>query len=171
MRYPPPGAAVPLSPGSPTNNPPVTGPTPVVALLPGTELAYAEMTGGPITSGATVEASADTIVTAPPVFLDGATAILVEYYAPDHRLTASGQVNDIWLFDNGVSLGLLGEFINNGAAAQMRLIPRLMRRLVPAAGSHTYSVRTTVDANTIQVDGSTGGPGVKVPAFIRITKV
>jgi hypothetical protein len=74
----------------------------------------------------------------------------------------------LWLYQDGVSIGTLAT-IQVPAAASMQVPVRVARRLTPAAGSHTYSVRASVSTGSGTVYAGVGGIGVNVPTFIRIS--
>ncbi len=134
------------------------------------ELAYAEITADVVLS-ATTEATANTIVTAPTVTFDGATAVLIEFFSP--RITDGGATDGGWqlfVYDGATSIGSIA-FFQHGAASYIHAPVHARRRLTPAAGSHTYSIRgIKLGVNNATVQGGAGGSGALVPAFIRITK-
>jgi hypothetical protein len=136
---------------------------------PGQELAYAQLTApiNPIT--ALTEAAAQTVVTAPAITLDGATAILVECYCPFLRSPSAGNYGQLFLFDGAVSLGQIAQSYATGGVVDTAI--RTARRLTPSAGAHTYSIRAAGNvAGAILLCGP-GGVGATVPAFIRVTRV
>lgn len=125
------------------------------------ELAYAQVTsGGNIT--ATVEASADTIVTAGAITADGSTAIFVEWFLLG-LASPSSQTTYLLLFDGSTSLGYAG-------LGTSGLNPSISgrRRLTPTAGSHTYSIRGIVTSGTGTFTAGAGGAGNNIPSFIRV---
>lgn len=137
----------------------------------GAERVYTEFTGT-VSVTATVEASADVIVTAAALAADGTSAYLIEFWSqgvrPDNA--GAGRFIILWLFEDGTSIGNLGTLVV--PAAQNDTKPVLAcRRRVPAAGSRTYSIRATVSAGTGSVAGGAGGAGTAMPGFIRITQV
>src|SRR5262245_64876015 len=68
----------------------------------GAELAYAEITAA-VNLTATTEATANTIITAPAVTVDGSTAILIMFYS-QYVYPGTGATS-LWLFQDGVSVG------------------------------------------------------------------
>lgn len=143
---------------------------PVQATASGSELDYVEFTS-PVTPTNTVEASADTVVTAGAVTFDGSTIAIIEFFALNARpaFDAAGRSITFWLFQDGSSIGSIG-FISTPAASANNVPVHISRRMTPSAGSHTYSIRCTVNAGTGLVSASTGGAGAALPGFIRITR-
>ncbi len=140
------------------------------------ELAYAENTAGPFSVTATVEASANTIVTAGSVTLDGVQNVIVEWGAasliPD---PVGGRWINIVLFDNGSSIGILGGTENENWSTGGTLLGSVHtpvhqeRRLAaPSAGAHVYSIRAFVSSGTGTINAGTGGSGSDMPAYIRV---
>lgn len=139
--------------------------------LPGHEYAHKEFTGY-VTISATTEATATTIVTAPAVTFDGATAVLIEFYAMDFLSNAHASGNAVFLalYEDGASIGQIG-VLSISANANLQVPVRVARKKTPSAGSHTYSIRGyRTNADGIAVAGS-GGSGDEMPGFIRITRV
>ena len=133
------------------------------------ELAQASITAS-VTITATAEGSATTIITAPAVTVDGSTDIIVEFFAPAVVSGGSGD-NVIELYQDGSAIGLWSESINPSSASNMSTSVRLIRRLTPASGSHTYSARGWKAASgSFTVNAGTGGSGHYMPATIRIFK-
>lgn len=131
------------------------------------ELAYAEFTS-PVSITATVEASADSVVSAGAVTFDGSTEVFVEFFCPAARPAASASVSlEVWLFDGSSSIGRIA-LINSQAANNANTPVEGRRRLTPSAASHTYSVRATVTSGTGSVTAGAGGAGNYVPGYIRI---
>ena len=118
-----------------------------------------------VTISATTEATANQVVAAPAVTFDGATTVLVEFYAPS--VNGGGQVFQIGLFDGSSPLGIL--VYSNLATGSFQSV-YVRRRLTPSAASHTYSVRAWIAAGSGTVHGGSGGSGQVMPGFIRITR-
>jgi len=136
---------------------------------PGTELAYTEFTA-PVTISATTEATANTIVTAPAVTFDGATAVNVEFFTPKVILATSVGAEVVFaLYDGAASIGLIGDLINSAAAGSVSPAS-LSRRLTPSAAAHTYSVRAWRGVADGTIIAGTGGVGAYLPGYIKITK-
>lgn len=137
------------------------------AAVAGSELSYIELTSN-VNVTATTEATANTVVTAAAVTFDGATSIIVEFYAP--YLSPGTNALSLVLYDGANSIGRVAlvqpvgppKYFSGGS---------VKRKLTPSAAAHTYSIRGYVDAGTGVVAGGAGGIGVDMPAFIRITKV
>lgn len=134
------------------------------------ELAHAEKTTAtPVASG--TEAGADLVVAAPAVTFDGATAVLIELFAPA-VVPATGVANSlvmVWLYLDGVSIGRMGS-VGNPVVGQMIAPFHAVRRMTPAAGSRQFSFAATQTGGNGTVFGGTGGLGQYMPAFIRITR-
>lgn len=139
-------------------------------LPPGYEFDYVEKTAN-VSVTATLEASADTIVTGSAVTYDGSTAVVIEFFMPYGRpdTGAAGRLVSIYLYDGSSSIGRMGAFITPAASNDSK--PMLLRRLLtPSAAAHTYSIRATVNAGTAGLNAGSGGSGADMPGYIRITK-
>jgi hypothetical protein len=138
---------------------------------PGTELAYAQITTN-VTVNTGSEGSANLVVSAPAITLDGTTAILVEFYAGAVIPAAlANAVVHVYLSDTpGVSLGRLA-MVSNPAAANLYVPVYAARRLTPAAGNKTYQVGAYQSGGNGSIAAGPGGTGAWGPAFIRITRV
>lgn len=129
----------------------------------------------PVTLTAVTEAGATVVVTAPAFTADGTAAVIIEFFAP--RVDGFTQQNPspaFVLYQDGASIGPLGWFAPNvasGAEATNVLLPvYLRRRLTPAAGSRTYSIRGYHSgASNPVVQAGAGASGQFAPGFIRIT--
>jgi hypothetical protein len=133
------------------------------------ELGYAEFTGQ-IDCTATVEASADTVVTSPAVSVDGVTPIIVEFFCETFTASLTTFDGILCLFEDGASIGRIFQGRTIIALAGTASIFS-SRRLTPANGVHTYSVRGLVSsAGTFSVFGGTGGSGNRVPGYIRVVR-
>lgn len=135
------------------------------------ELAYTEFTGN-VSITATTEATANTIVTASAVTFDGSTIALIEFWARTVVLPAAAQATmDYYLYQDGASIGRLGTVRGADAAAGVEQhIPYLVRRMTPASGARTYSIRAAVNTGTGTIGAGAGGLGVSMPGFIRIVR-
>jgi len=142
---------------------------PAALLDVGPEVAYLEITAD-VAVTATTEAAAATVVTAPAFTADGSSQYLIEAQLIAQPPGTSGQSIIFVLYLDGVSLGLFGQIMGNSATGLISSL-RLARRLTPAAGARTFSLRAYVTGGTGNVFAGAGGVGVYVPAFIRITKV
>jgi hypothetical protein len=121
---------------------------------------YDEFTA-PVSITATTEGSANTIVTAGSVTYDGTTAVRVEFGCV--RLDKGSTETQLWLYDNGVSIGMIGRTPNTCAVM-------VACRLTPSNAAHVYSIRGAVDGGTGFAQAGVGGAGVMMPGFIRVTK-
>lgn len=147
-----------------------TGSTNAYAFPPGYEMAYAEFSS-PVSVTQTVEASADTVVTAGAFTADGSSAYLIEFVPAYVNADNAGAGRSIkfWLFEDGSSIGSLGLHMAETATNNFSDFQG-SRRMVPASGSRTYSIRATVSAGTGSVGAGAGGAGNYMPGYIRITK-
>lgn len=118
---------------------------------------------------ATTEASANNIVAASAFTFDGSTAVIIEAFFPDANAIGAWTCNFV-LWDNtaGASIGLLGSVTLAAGALSGPLLFR--RRLTPANGSRTYSIRAFRGTANGNVNAGAGGVGAKMPGYIRITK-
>jgi hypothetical protein len=141
----------------PTTLPPVAG----------GELAYAEKTTNTTVTG-TSAATGQTIVTAPPITLDGATPIIVEFFTPIVVTPGANVATLFNFFDGATDLGYATQAMAAGSVVNFPLMAR--RKLTPSAGDHTYSVRAWVPSGTGTVYGGVGGQGNWFPSYIRISR-
>jgi hypothetical protein len=125
-----------------------------------------------VTVAATSEATATTIVTASSVAFDGATSVEVEFFSPDVQLgaNAAGNALILVLYQDGVPAGFYSA-VASGGTTTLNMPVRPSRRLTPAAGVRTYSVRAYRTNADCVVRGGAGGTGAYVPGFVRIRKV
>lgn len=140
-----------------------------LALGVGQEVAYEERTSN-FTTTATTEGTAAVVVTADAFVADGASAYLIEFYAPRWFGSAANAQCNLIIHDGTNSLG----FFYMGTLATTAEVMGVcaQRRLVPTAGSKTYSIRAyTGAATTLTISAGSGGAAAFVPAFVRITKV
>lgn len=139
-------------------------------LPPGYEFDYAQITAG-VTVNATTEGSANTVITGNAVSYDGATVVMIEFFAPQVYSTNTANIDlTAVLYDGASSIGQIGwlrsETTNRGMIAM-----HCMRRLTPSNAAHTYSIRAFIASGSGAVQAGIAGSGNLVPAFIRITKV
>jgi hypothetical protein len=144
-----------------------------LVLPPGHEFEYQQFTSD-VTITATVEGSADVIVTADAVIFDGVTTVLIEFFAYGGSLDGgSSELIIVNLFEDGSDIGRLCN-VGNPSATGVNAAPLYgALRRTPAAGSRTYSARgwVTIGGGTASVRAGVGGAAARVPGFIRITKV
>jgi hypothetical protein len=131
---------------------------------PGFEFAYAENPNS-VTVSATTEAGANVAVTAPSVTFDGVTPVIVTFECP--RGTAGTSVLDLFLFDNGVSIGKLSRL---SAASAVSPPVHVTRRLLPTAGAHVFSIRSMVDGGSGSLLAGPGGVGQTMPMYMRVVR-
>lgn len=138
--------------------------------FPGYEFDYVAFTS-PVTVSGANEGAATTVVTGSAVTYDGSTIVVVHFFAP--YVTVGSVANsevDIWLYQDGSSIGAMGTIINPVATNSLNVPVQLETRFTPAAGSHTYSIRAS-RSSAGSVGAGAGGSGAYRPGFIRITKV
>lgn len=138
---------------------------------PGYEYGYTEFTSN-VSVTATVEASANTVVTAPALAFDGSTSIIVEFFSPEllPDTAAAGRRLQVALFDGSTSLGFLGTVYSQVIGVNHFTPALLRRKLTPAAATKTYSIRALVSAGTGTVGAGAGAAGNDNPGYIRITR-
>lgn len=133
------------------------------------ELGYAQITAQ-VNVPVVAEASAVTVVTAPPVTCDGVAAILVEFYAPvvQAGTGASGALY-LALWEGSTNFGYWAQAYSS--QGQINISIPASRRLVPTAGSHTYTVKAWASASAGVIYAGVGNAaGVFHPAYVRITR-
>lgn len=138
-----------------------------VVTVPGGELAYAEFTS-PVSIAATTEPTANAIVTAPSITVDGATAINIEFMPRRMQYPAVGGASlTIVLYEDGASIGQMS-FGNIGNTSEFAHV--ISRRFTPISGTHTYSIRGFVSSGTGTIHAGLGGSGNFLPGQLRITR-
>jgi hypothetical protein len=149
----------------------VTGPTgPTGPTGDGTELAYVEFTSS-LSVTATVEASAQSVVSAGAVSFDGSTRVKIEFYSPDVLAgSAAGSYTILNLWDGSTDLGRIGAVGHSLLVFAAEVAIKAERFLTPSNASHTYSVRAWRVASDGTVGAGAGGAATLMPGFIRITK-
>lgn len=133
------------------------------------EINYTQLTTNK-TITSTTEASADAVIQAPAITFDGATAVLIEFFAPAVvPASVAGAMIMSWLYQDGVSIGRMAT-VATPAAGQMIAPMYAMRRLTPSAGSHSYTWGATNASGAGSIFGGAGGLGQYVPAYLRISR-
>ena len=130
------------------------------------ELAYSQITSG-VTTTATTQATATTVVSAPSTTFDGATPVMVEFFAPTIDNTSSGGTVNLALYDGSTVVSYIGQ--TSVSSGRIWVNSSVAQRIVPSAGAHTYSIRVYVDTGTGAVQAGTGVGGALPPGYIRIT--
>jgi hypothetical protein len=135
----------------------------------GAVLAYAERTTSmPVT--ATIEASANTVVTAPAFTAAGSAPVWVEVFVPGLTTGAtSGAALVFTLWEGSTNLGWIGAYTTPAAAALGATFYGA-RILTPASGSRTYSLRAFRFGSDGFLSIQGGGSGNYMPAFIRVSE-
>lgn len=130
------------------------------------EISYTERTTD-VSITATTEAGATTILTAAAFTANGTDAYEISCFGSRLQLPGAGLTTTLWLYLDGASVGQIGYYHGNAGDA----VVTVSRRLVPASGSRTFSLRGSNSTGaTSTFYAGTGGSGLFVPAFIRITK-
>lgn len=140
-----------------------------LATVPGAELDYKEVTSNQTSTGTTA-ANAQAVITGNAVTFDG-TAIWISFFTGGGAWSTTANdvvVGDI--YEDSTDKGLLVRCLSPLTTQGINVFGR--RKLTPAAGSHTYSVRfwNATAARTVTVGAGAGGAGVDVPMFLHITK-
>lgn len=134
------------------------------------DLAYAEFTSN-VSITAVTEATANTIVTAAAFTADGSTAYMISFYCPDLITTSDSVAVNVWLYQDGTSIGKIGTRRTQASAVTMDGSITCSRRMIPAAGARTYSVRASRgSAGTSTASAGAGGSSVLMPGYIRIVR-
>jgi hypothetical protein len=106
--------------------------------LAGYEFDYAEITAN-VAVTAVAEATPDDVVALPARVYDGATVILLEFFA-SAVLKGDGGGTVLNLWDGAVDLGRFC-FFGGGYVGDQNIPTFVAYRLTPSAASHTYSVK------------------------------
>jgi hypothetical protein len=137
-----------------------TGPIPF-----GTIISYTEYTAA-VTVNTTTEATAVTVVTAPAFVANGTDAFFLEFFSPQVANGAAG--NTLFVIYDGASS--IGGILSQQTQSSVFWPVLLKRRLVPAAGVRTYSIRAYEATAAGTVNAGAGGSGVFFPGYLMITK-
>lgn len=140
-------------------------------VAPGSELAYVEYTSDASLTN-TTEGTAHTVVTAPAIVFDGATAVWLEFYCEAARPDPAniGATMTVLFTDGGTALGQAQVAQTPVVGANFKAGALVRRRLTPSAASHTYDARGFVSVGTGILKAGAGGAGLFLPGYIRITK-
>lgn len=142
-----------------------------VSASAGSELYYSEIT-------AAVAVPANTFATAQQIISSGAQSydgspILIDFVSDRVDVPSVGGAQLLLLLWDGVTnLGRLMETANPTGATLMIPAVNIRRRLIPAAGSHTYRIMAWSLGGTGTIVAGTGTPGsdTHMPAALRITR-
>ena len=139
-------------------------------LLTAGEITYGEITASVTVSG-TTEAAANTVITSTGATYDG-SSVMVEFYSPYVApAAAAGASVNLILFEDATSRGRVAIVQTPTAAASSGIPVTVSRRLSPAAGAHTFTVKAYQAFGNGEVRAGVGGAGpVDVPAYLRITR-
>lgn len=138
------------------------------ASAPTVELDYVQITSNASIT-ATTEATANTVVTGASVAYDGSTAVYIEFQASRARPNATASsVMEYWLYEDGSSIGRIG-YQQADSTSPYKPI-HLGRRMTPGSGSHTYSIRASVNSGTGVIVAGAGGAATDMPAYMSIRK-
>jgi hypothetical protein len=134
-------------------------------------ISHTEFTA-PVAVSSGSAAGANTVVTAPAFTADGATPYMFEFFAPTaNPASAISAQLFVTLWDGAVDLGTWGWLVDPAGAPGLLAAPLMLkRRLTPAAGVHTYSVRAWQQFGAASVSGGTGGIGKTVPGYFSIVR-
>jgi len=134
-----------------------------------TELDYAEFTSG-VTVTATTEATATGVVVGTGVVYDGVTPIIVTFsaYYLEPSAAAAGRSIIAWLYEDGTSIGAIVNAQTSNAGTPAHFPVHAERRITPTTGTHTYAIKSSVNAGTGTVAAGPGGSGNLAPGYIRI---
>lgn len=132
-------------------------------------LAYSEITAN-VTISANAEASATLIVQTAALTLDGASAIMVEFFWPGVGV-AQNEYISLGIFEDGNPRGGNTFYSTTSTGNNLTLPGVIKRRLTPAAGSHVYSARGYRQINNTTLLAGTGAAGQNAPAFIMVTSL
>jgi hypothetical protein len=141
-------------------------PSPTVSAVTA-PLAYQEFTAN-VTVSAANPATAQPIVTAQPVTLDGSTPIVIEFYAPG--VNPSSAANDflaVFVEDSAGPTNLGEQNAYNPAAGTNVQGMRHERKLTPSAGTHTFTAKAYRGAGNGIVAAGPGGGAASVPDTSR----
>lgn len=144
--------------------------TAAVALAPGFEYGYTQITA-PVTVTSSTEGTPTTVIAAAPITFDGA-AVMVEFFAPfASAAAATGAQLLINLFEGATNLGRITSIQNEliGGTTQIGLQGRL--RFTPTVGAHTYTITGWQGGGNATVGAGAGGTAAYSPSFVRFTKV
>lgn len=139
----------------------------------GAELDYTAITSDVTVTG-TTEGGATTVVTSGSVTVDGATAIMIEFFSSNAQFIAATVTNGLTLdlYEDSTILGRISKLINTAISNTGGTSVSGRFRRTPGSGAHTYTVKAwkTAAGDTGIVKAGSGGTGAFVPAFIRVTR-
>lgn len=139
----------------------------LAAKPPGYAYTYDELTSAIGSISGTTVGTATTVKVSSSFTFDG-SAVWVEFYSPLVTNSADGPNTIFELFQDSTDLGQLGYSEAAFAAAGSAFFGK--RKVTPAAGAHTFTIKAFVSASTSTVQAGVGGVGALVPAYILVTK-
>jgi hypothetical protein len=136
-------------------------------LLPGSEIAYVELTSDTAITGASFGAG-QTVLTFPACVFSGSQRIYIEVCF-GRVFPGANQGRIVFnLSDSGTDLGQFG-LVEAGSTAGAPRIPFFNRRFfTPSAASHTYTIVCWTNGQNGSVGGGAGGAGAAMPSYGRI---
>jgi hypothetical protein len=138
--------------------------------ITGDEMAAVERTDVH-TIAATTAAGADTVLSFPPLTFDGVTPIIVEFFVPSVSINTAGSAIYVNLWDGATDLGYWGQQLPVNTGQNWPIV--LRRRLIPSAGTHTFTIKAwkTGGGTMALVSGLGAAAGQFVPMQARIVRV
>jgi hypothetical protein len=139
------------------------------------EVSYDQITAG-VSSTATTEGTATTVISSSAVTYDGAQLATVEFFSPDVLPASSATeyvLGTLWYTLNGGADVIVGRFFfeSSQAANVGHRSVFAVRRLVPPAGSVAFRVKIQVNGGTSgSVGAGAGGAATLLPAFVRVLR-
>ncbi len=131
-------------------------------------LDYAEATGD-VSVTHTTEGTADTLVAGNAITVDGATAVLLEFFAPAWFNNNNSRTLTVVFTDGTTVLGKVASF--NGPANPSDItFPVARYRYTPVAGTYTFTAKVYANTGTnVTVRAGAGGTGAYAPMFLRVS--
>lgn len=138
--------------------------------LVGQEIGYSERTSG-FTASASSAATAADMGMSITLTADGVTPYMLEFWAAWVDTSAAlGAYTAVHFAENGTRLADWDVIVRAPAAAMTSAPIIARKRIVPTAGSHTYTMRAWSSGGTGTINAGPGGVGNPPPMFMRITR-
>jgi len=134
------------------------------AQAPGAQLDYAQITASVLWGTATTEGTAIVVVNGASLTYDG-TKVLLEFFCPG-TVFGSSNAGQVFFHKDGNPLGQTDIISNNQPSTSLYVA----QYDTPTAGIHQYGVKTFGAPSTAGVLAGAGGPGNKLPAWIRVSR-